>query len=376
LVAASKKKVTILHIIDSGEIAGGERYILDLMKNSSNEFKHIVVLPYSGPFEQMLKAHDYRYMVFSLAHKSSLRSILLLAHFIKKTQTDIVHTHGFRANFYGRIVAILARKKHVSTVHVSLFDYIDTPLLVRNIYILLERILSFKTSKFICISKAMREDIIRIGIRPDKTCLIPNGVDLGRFYPRPALKGKKRELGLKSEGPVIGTIGRMVTEKGHVYLVEALNYLRAEWKDLRCLFIGGGPLLPELKKISISLGISDMCIFAGIREDVEFIYPVLDLFVLPSLREPFGLVLLEAMASGVPVIATASGGPLDFIKSDVNGILVPAKDAKAMASKISCLLSNRDKAKALAFEGRKTVERHFSAFSTVSKISEIYHSLT
>jgi len=375
LIAIRKKKITILHLIQSAGVAGGERYILDLIKYSSNAFEHIVVLPFPGPFEQMLKDSGYRYIIISLVHKISLGAILMLAQFIKKNEVNIIHTHGFRANFYGRIAAIFAGIRNVSTIHVSLFDYIDTPPLIRNVYIFLEKILSFKTSKFICISKAMKEDMLRLGIRSDKTCLIPNGIDLGRFYIRPAREEKKGELGLKSQGPIIGTIGRMVTEKGQIYLVEALKYLRPEWEDLQCLFIGEGPLLPKLKKMAYDLGVNNMCVFGGIRKDVEFIYPVLDLFVLPSLREPFGLVLLEAMASGVPVIATASGGPLDFIKSDVNGVLVPARDAKAMASKISYLLSNRNKARAIGLVGRKTVEKDFSVRDTVRKIDDIYHSL-
>ena len=108
MTAIRKKKITILHLIQSAGVAGGERYILDLIKYSSNAFEHIVVLPFPGPFEQMLKDRGYRYIIISLVHKISLRSILLLAQFVKKNEVNIIHTHGFRANFYGRIAAILA----------------------------------------------------------------------------------------------------------------------------------------------------------------------------------------------------------------------------------------------------------------------------
>jgi len=144
---------------------------------------------------------------------------------------------------------------------------------------------------------------------------------------------------------------------------------------LLCLFIGQGPRFPKIKKMAADLGISDMCIFLGNRKDVEHIYPIFDLFVLPSIREPFGIVLLEAMASGVPVIVTASGGPLDFIKSNVNGVLVPGRDAKAIASEISSLLSNRDKARTIAIEGRKTVEKQFNIKKIVNEIDDLYYSI-
>jgi len=362
--------------MSSAGIAGGERYVQDLIQYSNKSFEHIVVLPYRGPFEQILKDCSFNYIVVKMARKFSFFAILVLIKHIRKNKVNLIHTHGFRANFHGRLSSIFTGAKTISTIHVSLLDYIDTASLIRYFYILLEKALSFKTSKFICISKAIEKDMLSLGINKNKIVLIHNGVDLDRFFPRPVQEEKKRELGIKSSGPIIGTIGRMVTEKGHVYLVEALTYLKAEWKDLLCLFIGQGPKFPEIKKMAADLGISDMCIFLGNRKDVELIYPIFDLFVLPSIREPFGIVLLEAMASVVPVIATASGGPLDFIKSNVNGVLVPARDAKAIASEISSLLSNRDKARTIAIEGRKTVEKYFSAGETVRKIEDVYLSLS
>jgi len=370
-----KRKITVLHILSSAGMAGGERYVQDLIQYSNKSFKHIVVLPYRGPFAQILKDCRFNYIVVNMAHKFSLFAISLLIKHIRKNKANIIHTHGFRANFYGRLASIFTGAKTISTIHVSLLDYIDTASLTRHFYILLEKALSFKTSKFICISKAIEKDLLSLGINKNKIALIPNGVDLDRFFPRPAQEEKKRELGIKSSGPIIGTIGRMVSEKGQVYLVEALKYLKVERKGLLCLFIGQGPRFPEIKKMATDLDISDMCIFLGSRKDVELIYPILDIFVLPSIREPFGIVLLEAMASVVPVIATASGGPLDFIKSDVNGVLVPARDSKALALKISYLLSNRNKAGTIAIEGRETVEKQFSIKKIVSKIDDLYYSI-
>lgn len=361
--------------MSSAGIAGGERYVQDLIQYSNKSFEHIVVLPYRGPFEQILKNCGFNYIVVNIARKFSLFSILVLIKHIRKNKVNLIHTHGFRANFHGRLASIFTKTKTISTIHVSLLYYIDTASLIRYFYILLEKVLSFTTSKFICISKAIEKDMLSLGINKNKIVLIHNGVDLDRFFPRPLQEEKMRELGIKSSGPIIGTIGRMVTEKGHVYLVEALKYLKAEWKDLLCPFIGQGPSFPEIKKMAADLGISDMCIFFGNRKDVEHIYPIFDLFVLPSIREFFGIVLLEAMASVVPVIATASGGPLDFIKSNVNGVLVPARDAKALASEISRLLSNRDKARTIATEGRKTVEQQFNVKKIVNKIDDLYYSI-
>jgi glycosyltransferase involved in cell wall biosynthesis len=104
------------------------------------------------------------------------------------------------------------------------------------------------------------------------------------------------------------------------------------------------------------------------------VYPLLDLFVLPSLREPFGLVLLEAMATSVPVLATAAGGPLDFIQSGINGILVPPADSSKLAEQIDLLLSNPDLLKTIGKKGCETVKRSYDVRDTVCKIEQTYHS--
>ena len=106
------------------------------------------------------------------------------------------------------------------------------------------------------------------------------------------------------------------------------------------------------------------------------VYPLMDLFVLPSLREPFGLVLLEAMASGVPVLATAAGGPLDFIQSGINGILAPPADPSKMAEQIDLVLSNPDLRMAIGRRGYETVRCNYDVLETVRKIEETYYSLS
>ncbi len=373
--SSKKQEITVLHILSSADIAGGERYLLDLIKYTDKSIKNLIILPYPGLFIRALEDHKYYYTVVNMEKKFSIRSILALVQYIKNNNVNIVHTHGYRANFYGRIASILGSVKNVSTVHVSLYDYVDTSLLTRYIYILLERIFSYKTSKFICISNAMNEDMLRLDINPRKIVLIPNGVDFECFYPRPVEEQIISQLGINAQNSVIGTVGRMVAEKGQIYLVEALRYLRDEFKDLKCLFVGEGPMLPQLKKLAYDSGVEDMCIFPGVRNDIEFVYPILDLFVLPSIREPFGLVLLEAMASGVPVLATDSGGPSEFIKSGINGVLVPSRDSKALASQISWILSNKEKAEDIGSKGFKTVENYFSVKETAMKIGDVYFFL-
>jgi glycosyltransferase involved in cell wall biosynthesis len=363
----------ILHIISSAGVAGGERYLLDLVRFSTKNLNHKIVLPHRGPFEERLNQFHIDYAVINLNSRFSLHSIFQLVRLIKAEGIDLVHTHGFRADFYGRVAGILSSVRQISTIHVSLFDYLDTPVLIRWLYILIDKALSFKTTKFLCISNAMREDIRKLGVKDHKIELIHNGVDAAHFYPRNS-EGKIQDLGILTNGPIIGTVGRMVPEKGHVHLIKALQRLKPEWENIRCIFVGDGPMLSQLKQMAFNLGVADNCIFCGIRPDVESIYSVFDVFVLPSLREPFGLALLEAMISRVPVVATDAGGPRDFIKTGVNGVLVPPKDDRALARRISYLLKNKQHADALAKMGRETALDHFNIEGTVKKIESVYFS--
>jgi glycosyltransferase involved in cell wall biosynthesis len=353
-------------------MAGGQRYLLDLIRHSDPSCEHVIVLSHEGPFTKLLREHHCKYVLISTDSRFSINSIWKIRKLIRDEKINIVHTHGYRSNLYGRLACLLKGIGNVTTVHVSLFDYVDTPPLIRRFYIIVERITSGLTSRYICISMAMKNDLIKMGVQNDKIVVIHNGVDLDIFQPRQSDARLYDVLGIGENRPVIGTAGRMVTEKGQIHLIEALPYLRDRWPMLRCLFIGTGPLLEELKRRAVSLGLAETCLFLGVRMDMADIYPLMDLFVLPSLREPFGLVLLEAMASRVPVIATASGGPLDFIKSGFNGLLVPPSNPNELADKIDYILSNPVQSREIAEQGYHTVCKFHGIKKTIRKICDVY----
>ena len=368
-------KIRVLHLIDSSEIAGGERYLLDLIRRSDPAFEHFVVLSYEGPFSGQLRDYQIRYILVSMKSRFSMKSICKIRDFILNEKIDIVHTHGYRCNLYGRLACLSTGISNLATVHVSLYDYVDTPSWLRLAYLLTEKATSPLASLYICISDAMRDDLRALGIRDEKLMVIQNGVDLEVFYPRESSANLYDELRIGRHRPIIGTAGRMVTEKGQIHLIDALPYLLDRWPELRCLLIGTGPLMDDLKKRVGALGLSETCIFPGVRRDMPDMYPLLDLFILPSLREPFGLVLLEAMASNIPVIATAAGGPMDFIRSGVNGILVPPANPMKLAEQIDLMLANPDRSKTLAKCGYEMVKSRFDIHKTVRTIEETYRSL-
>lgn len=368
--------ISVVHVIDSGGYGGGERYLFDLVRNASGEVRHAAIIPCPGPLARRLEQAGIPYAVTKMPPWFSPRAVLGISRMIRARCADIIHSHGYRANIYARAAAALAGAASVCTVHISLFDYIDTPWWKKSIYMAVERFSSSMSRCFICISSAMEKDTLRLGVDEQKIVVIPNGVDLERFHPKMPDPLAAQRLGVSKTGPVIGTVGRMVNEKGQVYLIDALPELQEKFPDLTCLVVGDGPLLPYLKQRAASIGVFNACIFAGTHENMEDIYPLMDVFILPSLREPFGLVLLEAMACGIPVVATDAGGPRDFISSGKNGILVPPADSWELAAAVSRLLLSPDTRKKLSVSARRKVKKEFNIHGTVFRIEEVYRAVT
>jgi 2-deoxystreptamine N-acetyl-D-glucosaminyltransferase/2-deoxystreptamine glucosyltransferase len=138
------------------------------------------------------------------------------------------------------------------------------------------------------------------------------------------------------------------------------------------VIVGDGPELARLRRRAADLGVEGHCLFPGIRRDVEGIYPLLDVFVLPSVREPFGLTLLEAMATGLPVVATAAGGPPDFVRHGVNGLLVPPRDVGALARAVESVLADAPLARRLAAGGRATAGQEYPITATAGMVAGVY----
>ena len=367
--------INVLHVIGSAGFGGGERYLLDLIRFSSDGKRHIVVMPQVGPMTEQMETAGNDYRIIAMPRIPSLTGVIRLLRLCHRKQVDIIHSHGYRANLYGRLLALLCRKPHVATIHVSLYDYLETPPVIRQFYRLVEKWTAPVTRRFICISEAMANDIRMMGVDPGRIAIIENGTDVKRFSTDYVVKALKRKFEIQSRYPVIGTVGRLVTEKGQAFLIEALTALKSDFPDLVCLFVGEGPLLEALQQQAMSADVMEMCRFTGPVAEIDEIYAMLDLFVLPSLREPFGLAVLEAMASGIAVLATDAGGPAEYIRTGLNGLLVPPGRPWEMAGAIRTVLSDRSLREKIATAGRQTAIERFDIRETVRRIEDVYASL-
>ena len=307
---------------------------------------------------------------------SDLRAFFKLIRIFREERPHIVHTHTSKAGLLGRWAARLAGVPviiHTPHGHVfwGYFNRWKTA-----VYIFLERLTATITDRIITLTGQEKKDHLRYHIaRENKFTVIHSGVDLSRFANVQAHGTEmKKKLGIPKGTFVVGTVGRLTAIKGHKYLIEAARKILLTRPDMTFIFLGDGELMNDLKSQAASSGIYDKVRFLGWREDVAEVMSTFDLFVLPSLNEGMGKVLVEAMAMGKPIIASHVGGISDLVKNEENGLLVPPEDAEAIARSILILHSSPMKRKEMGEKG-KAIAVEYGADSMVQKIDRLYGEL-
>jgi glycosyltransferase involved in cell wall biosynthesis len=207
-----------------------------------------------------------------------------------------------------------------------------------------------------------------------RTEVIPSGVDTEIFRPRPAERDETRKrLGVPHGMPVVGTVGRLEVRKGTDVLLHAAAELKKKGlSELRVVVVGDGPLRDELPALAARLGIADHVHLLGDRSDVYEVLGALDVFILPSRTEGMSNALLEAMATALPVVATAVGGNPEVVAAETTGVLVPSDNPTAMADAIARLLASPATAARLGAAARAHVEERYSAPAMVRRLETVY----
>jgi len=295
-----------------------------------------------------------------------------IVRFIREKEIDLVHlNNGLRNNKPGLIAAWLTGVP--SVCHIRMFAELNH----------FDRILARAVDAFIFISCSVAQNHISQGVPSDKGTVIHNAVDVDALVPTYDVSSVRSEFGWTADERVVGIIGRLDWWKGHEYFLEAIAEVAQQIPNLRGLIVGEPEATPQnreyfqmLQSLTKSLGLEDKVIFTGFRSDIPRLMSALDVVVLSSSTpEPFGRVVIEGMAVGKPVVATAAGGVLDIIEDGINGLLVPCKDSSAIAKAVLELLSDREKARRMGLAARRRVEEKFTMQSHVAAIQEIYGSI-
>lgn len=370
-------KTNVLHIFAGLDVGGGERHLLLLADGlNSNEYNILFACSKQQIFLKELKKRKIEALVVDMERRWNPLTFLRIRNFILNKKISIVHTHGARASFYGRIAAKWAGVPVIlSTIHYSLYSYPINKLLKR-IYISIDKLTSYFCDKLICVNNAIAEDLVnKTGINPNKVLTIYNGIDLDRFSQTGDCSYLFKEFNMDRGAERIGIIGRLSPEKGHNYFLKAVAELLSVFPKMICLVIGDGPLKEELIALSRKLGVSSNCIFTGIRHDIPQILSFLDILVLSSLSEGLPMILLEAMAARCPIVATKVGGIPELIEDRRTGLLVSPRDPLSLANTVRELLQNKDGTRKMTQQAFQVVARGFSAKRMANETEKVYHNL-
>lgn len=359
--------IKVLHVLSDTNVGGAGRYIFNLLSNKEEtSFEASVACPKGGELEKELRSRGIK--VFALEggeSSANMSQIKSLRRIISQERFDIVHTH---ASFAGRIAGKIAGAKVVMTRH----------SLIRGRASSIKRLATRLTSRIftdriIAISRAVKINLIESGVPADMIIIIYNGIDTTKFE---GIKGTLREeLSIASDIPIIGMVARLVPEKGYEYAINAFYRVLKEYPNAILVIIGSGPLEDSLKTMCSELRIEDNVVFMGYRQDVENLMADFDLFVLSSISEGLGLSLLEAMALGIPVVATMTGGIPEVIKDGTNGLLIQPGNDIYLAENMVKILSNKDLAQRLGDEAKKTVAEKFSSKTMIEKTEKVYQEV-
>ena len=233
----------------------------------------------------------------------------------------------------------------------------------------------------IAISNAIKDYLIMSGVAREKITVVYNAVDLDDFDVNCNLEKLREEFSIKDEQPLLGIFGRVIAWKGIKEFIQAASLVFKEVPQAKAFIVGGisdgdERYLAEVKKIAEENGVLDKFVFTGYRDDVAPLMKLMDVVVHASIiPEPFGRVLIEAMAMGKPVVAIRAGGPLDVVVDGETGFLVAMKDTDEMASAVIKILKSPTRAKEMGMRGRKRVEEVFCNKRYVMAVEEIYSSM-
>jgi glycosyltransferase involved in cell wall biosynthesis len=358
---------------------GGKQAFYNLISRlDRRRFNPLVATAPTGRYAEMLRSLGVRLIPLAMNNRFDMRIPYRLARVVRENSVTILHSHGGgRADFFVYLASKLVNiPVKITTVANLVERWFEINPLQLYVYKRLQRKTEKIFDQFICVSDYLADYLIQQrGLDRTKVKTIYNGVDLDYFKATPESPPIKNEFPRKEEQILIGAIGRLVAEKGLEYLLEGIPDVLKRFPQAKVLLVGDGPLKAHLERRVISLGLKERIIFTGFRSDIREILSCLDILILPSLLEGFPMIILEAMAMAKTIIASDIPGIREQIKDGTSGILVPAKDSKALAAAILRILASNRAAENISLAARQTVEEKFSIEKMVMETERLYLSL-
>jgi glycosyltransferase involved in cell wall biosynthesis len=371
--------IKVLHLIEHLEVGGAEKAVVNIVQSLDKDRFYSVVCLYRkmGSFADELQkthhrvvflrktiftSHSPRLFKLPFLLLESVVFIFRLARLMRKNEIDIVHSHMFSANLWGRLAALIGGRPGILTTEHTTSDWqVSTKETVFN------RLLAPLSNRVVAVSKTVADTVAKEQrIDSNKLVTIVNAVKLDNKYSH-----MQKKISLPGTMPRIGIIAYLVPVKRHDLLFHALEICIKRIPQMSCCVIGDGPERNRLEQMVKDMNLTQKVFFLGERYDVSSLLQELNLVVSTSDNEGLPMNLLEAMAAGIPVVATDVGGTSDLIETGKTGVLVKAGDVQEIANGICSVLNNPELANKMGKQGMKKIKETYS----LEKIIKIWETL-
>lgn len=370
-----KRPVRVGFVLHVMQVAGAEVLVKEIIHRLGRRIRPTVFcLDGVGPLGEQLRASGVDVVCLNRRPGRDWGVGWRLAREVRRREIEVLHAHQYTPFFYAALAAPLSGRapRLILTEHGRHFPDVVSPLRRAVNRLLLDRLADAVNA--VCGFSA--RSLCHIdGFAGRRIEVIENGIVVERYAPAADRTALRRRLGLNPDRRYIACVGRFHPVKDQPTLLHGVAQVAQDHDDVDLLLIGDGPGRPALLELVDQLGISSRVHFLGVRSDVPDLLRAVDIFALTSVSEAASLTLLEAMASGLPVVVTAVGGNPEIVRHDREGLLVGRSDSAATAQALLRLLNNPDLAAEMGKAGRDRVWQHYRLERTVLRYAHLYQRL-
>jgi glycosyltransferase involved in cell wall biosynthesis len=367
-------ETAVLQLRSSGEgFFGAENVVLEIAKGlRRTRYRPIIGLLANNTHTSVelarhAEAHGIESVIFNCNRQVDFSTIAAIKRFVNRNGVGILHPHGYKADVYTLAASSRLSVKRVATCHPWTARYSRRA----RFYAWLDQSLLPRFDHVVAVCQEIKDEILQKRMRAEAVSVIENGIDVERFAIDRTRQELCRELDLPADRFLIGTVGRMVREKGHHLLIEAAASLREAYPNAFYVIAGDGELFPSMEKMIAELGLSDRFRFLGVCNRVPELLAALDVFILPSVSEGLPMVILEAMAARRPIIATGVGA-IPQVLTDGECGLVVSPSSSSLAAAMSRLTRDPDLRERLAHKAYERVRDQYSSERMAQKYVDIF----
>ena len=357
----STGRIHVLEVIGNAIVGGMETYVEQLVGNlPPDRFAVTALCPFESPFTDRLRARDIEVLVTPMPDDPPWSSIQMTCAMIKAGAIDVLHAHLPNAHALAGIAGRLTGKPVLATLHGHRIGVLDLEV-HRN-----------AGTHLSVVCRQSYFHALGLGVSAGQLSCNPNGVDTEAFKPRPRPEdGLRAQLGIAPTARVAGFLGRLSPEKGPEVFLRAALVAHAKLADTHFVFVGDGPLAASLKEQVVRLRLESRVHFAGVRRDIARVLNEFDVLVCSSHSEAMPLAVMEAMASGLPVVATRVGGIPDMVDQGESGWLVAPNDFDEIAARLEQMLAAPGELERMGRAARARAVERMALTDTVERMAQL-----